>query len=413
MERSVQADAVQSLIHIATRCGRDGYSYMPMPYTRTDEARNAACLGLARIVRNPNDTLVMLDCDHDHPADVVQRLTAHDVGVVGALYFRRSEPYDAMCFVRGEDGQLHTPAEWDEDAGLAKVACVGTGAIAIQAWVFQELMAKGYEWPWFRYGYNPGGTVQPSEDMYFGDICEKAGIPHHVDLSLLTRHLTVSSVDRKAFDAYKNHPERRAEVEVVDATLHERYPWFDRWNQIDGWLHASEGIHLYETALAVPSKPGRIVELGTWRGRSTVAIGLAAREVGAFVTSIDDYSGVPGAQRQPDVDAARANLQAFGLQNIVRLIVGDTQARAQRWPKSQPLDMLFVDAGHDEEQVYADALAWLDNCRVAAHVLFHDHVPAWPGVVKAVARLADEGRIVVKGQYGSIAHCMKTARLEE
>ena len=206
MERNISAQAVTAALRIAGRCGRRGYAFLALPYTRTDDARNTACLALARMMErggSDRDTLVMLDCDHVHPVDVVERLVAHDVGVVGALYFRRSHPHDAMAFFRGEDGELHTPMEWDADAGLTPCAMVGTAAIAIQAWVFKRLIAAGYRWPWFRYCYAEDGIIQPTEDIYFGRICELAGIPHHVDFSLMTPHLTTSVVDTSVFERYR------------------------------------------------------------------------------------------------------------------------------------------------------------------------------------------------------------------
>lgn len=217
MERNVSAVAVTAALRIASRCARRGYNFLALPYTRTDDARNTACLALARMMEaggSDRDTLVMLDCDHEHPPDIVERLVAHDVGVVGALYFRRSHPYDAMAFFRDEAGELRTPLEWTAEAGLTPCAVVGTAAIAIQAWVFKRLMAAGYRWPWFRYCYSEDGLTQPTEDMYFGRICELAGIPHHVDFGLMTPHLTLSRVDETVFERYRDEQARVGGVEM-------------------------------------------------------------------------------------------------------------------------------------------------------------------------------------------------------
>ena len=399
MEREVSVFAVQALVRIAGRCARDGFNYIALPYTRTDDARNTACLALARATQDDRDTLVMLDCDHEHPPDIVRRLVAHDVGVVGALYFRRSEPYDAMCFVRGEDGQLHTPAEWDADAGLTPVAMVGTAAIAIRAGVFKRLMAAGFRWPFFRYQYAESDAVQPTEDVYFGAICEQAGIPHHVDFSLVTPHLAMSRVDREAFEKYKTHPLRRALIEVEEEEAGERPEWMGRWDTIDGWLTHQEATYLFTAARDLPAGSD-IVEIGTWHGRSAVALGMGARENRCRVVSIDHYLGSAEHVQPPSFERAQANVAEFGLGDTVELIRGNSAAAAESWERE--IGLLFIDASHDAEAVYADARAWLRHCRAGATVLFHDYDVGWPGVTTAVQRLEGEGWLTVEGTHGSI-----------
>jgi hypothetical protein len=68
------------------------------------------------------------------------------------------------------------------------------------------LVQKGYFPPFFRYEYPTDGS-QPSEDMYFGRICEQAGIWHYVDTSIIIPHATQTWVDENVFKAYlENHP---------------------------------------------------------------------------------------------------------------------------------------------------------------------------------------------------------------
>lgn len=404
MERSVSSIAIHPLVRIATRCAKAGYAYIALPYTRTDDARNTAVLALARTQPADNDTLVMLDCDHEHPPDIVQRLVAHDVGVVGALYFRRSEPYDAMCFVRDDNGELHTPAEWEPDAGLTPVQCVGTGAIAIQAWVFKKLMAEGFAWPFFRYTYNEKSLVEPSEDIYFGQICEAAGIPHHVDFSLMTPHLTVSRVDETVFEKHKDDPLRKGTIEFYDEGMTEQYPWLEQWTTVPGWLTRNEAIHLHNTARGL-AQGAQAVELGTYHGRSTIAIGTGIAQIGGRVTSFDSYVGVDGIVQTASLDRTARRIATFGLNGAVKVIESDSRQAARNWDKT-PVAMMFIDASHDAEDCYGDAIAWLPHCAPGTPMLFHDHVSGWPGVVTAVGRLLTEKRVRLERQVDSIAHCV-------
>jgi hypothetical protein len=220
MERTIQDDAFRNFLTIAMRAGANSYTFIGVPYLRVDVARNNIVNTFLENSTDEEDVLIMLDADHMHPRDILERLAAHSVGVVGALAFKRGEPYDPCFFYRGDDGGLHAAAEWEGDAGLVPCTVVGTGAIAIRRWVFSKLDAEGYPWPYFQCSY-PDGTHKtlPSEDMFFGIACEQAGIPHHVDLSLCTPHLVQSCVDQSSFEQYRaDHPIRIMPVPVLKGT---------------------------------------------------------------------------------------------------------------------------------------------------------------------------------------------------
>jgi hypothetical protein len=75
-------------------------------YTRTDLARNKLALEL---LKSPFTHLIMLDIDHKHPPDIVQKLSRWfllrpEVQIVGGLNFRRSYPHDPCCHLIGKDG---------------------------------------------------------------------------------------------------------------------------------------------------------------------------------------------------------------------------------------------------------------------------------------------------------------------
>ena len=148
----------------------------------------------------------MLDDDHIHPEDVLERLVAHDKPVAGALAFRRGEPYFPCAFMRDDQGVMRVMETYPK--GLVEVTLTGTGAIAIQRQVFTDLAAGGYEWPFFRYIYHAGDPVLPSEDIYFGECCESAEIQHYLDTTLVSPHLADSQVDEESWRNWvEDHPE--------------------------------------------------------------------------------------------------------------------------------------------------------------------------------------------------------------
>ena len=192
---------------VASHAGQNGYSLISGGYARTDLARNNMCKTFLDMTKRDNDLLVMLDTDHKYPAQVVRMFADNDpkLGVVGALAYRRGEPYDPLWFIRN-NGQLLTPVEFAMGE-VYSCAIVSTSAISIRRWVMLELTRKGYLWPWFRYEY-PTSNDMPSEDMYFGRICEAAGIAHHVDTRIEIPHSTYQFIDKTThIEHIRKHPE--------------------------------------------------------------------------------------------------------------------------------------------------------------------------------------------------------------
>ena len=214
MERSIEQTACAALFDVCMNAGANGYRRISLPYMRTDTARNRIIAAFLKEATEPDDVLVMLDADHAHPSDTVQRLAdnPHDIGVIGALAFRRGEPHDPCVFFRAGE-KLVQPHEWEQ--GRIKATIVGTGAIAVKRWVFDALNDRGdvQGGLFFRYAYNIESEQQPSEDIYFGLACELAGIPHYCDTTLVIPHLTTAGIDEWSYRAWmEDHPEREAKA---------------------------------------------------------------------------------------------------------------------------------------------------------------------------------------------------------
>lgn len=193
-ERSISyADQVfDSLYMIAMQ----GVQPLFINYTRTDLARNKLAV---EFLKSPFTHLIMLDIDHKHPADIVQKLSRWfllrpEVQIVGGLNFRRSYPHDPCCHLIGKDGNIYAPAEWDR-GGLLEVAAIGTGSIMIAREVFETIQP-----PWFFNIYdNVWDDSWPGEDMGFSQKCREYGIKMYVDTDLTSPHVTEKLVDESSF----------------------------------------------------------------------------------------------------------------------------------------------------------------------------------------------------------------------
>lgn len=206
-ERAMFWESTDVLMDLAAASIVLGYNRIAVPYMSVDAARNHLSRLFLGAARHPEDVLIMLDADHYHAAEVLERLAKRKEGVVAALAFRRGAPYDPQVYVRQEDGALRCPAEW-QDGVLFRGDAVGTGAIAIKRWVFDKLEEQGYRWPYFRFTYPEGAFNRGGEDMFFGKSCEALGISNYCDTSLEIPHMITTVITKATWERYRDqHPE--------------------------------------------------------------------------------------------------------------------------------------------------------------------------------------------------------------
>jgi predicted O-methyltransferase YrrM len=138
---------------------------------------------------------------------------------------------------------------------------------------------------------------------------------------------------------------------------------------IEGWLSEAQGRALY-TAAAALRGPGAIVEIGSWKGRSTVWLAHGARRAGRRVFAIDPHAGSREDPHATTLDAFTANLARAGVAADVEPLVTTSAEAANRL--RGPVALLFVDGDHSFEGAAADALTWLPRVVEGGTVMFHD-----------------------------------------
>lgn len=146
--------------------------------------------------------LLMLDADHRHPPDIVERLTRwvkQDPTrlVVAGLCFRRGVPFDPNVFiVNGAENAIYQPAEWGR--GLMQVDIAGTAEMLIAREVFERLPK-----PWFARDYSGAAEGKwPGEDVWFSQRCGELGVDIWVDTTTTGPHLMESWVDAQTYRTY-------------------------------------------------------------------------------------------------------------------------------------------------------------------------------------------------------------------
>jgi MMP 1-O-methyltransferase len=132
---------------------------------------------------------------------------------------------------------------------------------------------------------------------------------------------------------------------------------------IPGWLTDEEGEALYELARACRGD-GVIVEIGSWKGKSTVCIGLGS-QAGA---SVPIYAIDPHADYR--FGDFKENVERAGLTDLVRPIASLSQAAADGF--DEPIELLFVDGSHEYDLVLEDFEKWVPKVIDGGWVAFHD-----------------------------------------
>jgi predicted O-methyltransferase YrrM len=145
---------------------------------------------------------------------------------------------------------------------------------------------------------------------------------------------------------------------------------------VPGWLTDEEGEALYELARVCTGK-GVIVEIGSWKGKSTVCLGLGS-QAGA---SVPVYSVDPHADYR--FGDFKANVERAGIADLVRPIASLSQPAADDF--DEPIELLFVDGSHEYDLVLEDFEKWVPKVVDGGWVAFHD--TTWtPGPRKVVGQ---------------------------
>lgn len=154
---------------------------------------------------------------------------------------------------------------------------------------------------------------------------------------------------------------------------------FDRGGGIEGFTNflwgkaATDWVVPILWSIARKYPKGVFGEIGTQGGMTAIAFGMAARDVGGKVYSMDIDTLYTGN--------AQANIELLGVKDVVTLLHGDST----KTDFPEPLDVLFIDGDHSYEGVKADYERHHTNVKDDGIILFHD-----PYTCEGVGQLLEE-----------------------
>lgn len=148
----------------------------------------------------------------------------------------------------------------------------------------------------------------------------------------------------------------------------------DKTNVVEGWLTQKEALFLFESAKLVGSE-NSIVEIGSWKGKSTVALLEGSKQGNSpIIYAVDPHTG---SEEHREMYGKVDTYETF-LQNIARfdnlglikpLRMTSMEALSH---VGNNIGLLFVDGAHDYKNVNADLRYWSEKVVEGGRIIVHD-----------------------------------------
>jgi predicted O-methyltransferase YrrM len=165
---------------------------------------------------------------------------------------------------------------------------------------------------------------------------------------------------------------------------------FESVAHVEGWMSPDQARRLYDAAARTEAGQ-RIVEIGSFRGRSTIVLASAA-PAGVEVVAIDPHAGNDRGPQEidgfaeaaaDDHDVFNANLAAAGVAGRVTHLRAFSSDAFGDVPGA--IDVLYVDGAHRYAPALADIRDWGAKVAPGGTLLIHDSFSSL-GVTLAILR---------------------------
>lgn len=176
-----------------------------------------------------------------------------------------------------------------------------------------------------------------------------------------------------------------------------------------------EGEFLYNVAKNCTGK-GVIVEIGSWKGRSTIWLGRGSKAGNKVkVYAIDPHTG-SSIHRQMygevwTFEEFKKNIEAANVDDIVVPIVKTSEEAEKDW-NDRPVEFLWIDGNHEYKFVKLDFDKWFPHLINGGTIAFHDtifHPIAGPRKI-VIDNLYKSKKFIDIGLIGSSTFATKVDR---
>jgi hypothetical protein len=160
---------------------------------------------------------------------------------------------------------------------------------------------------------------------------------------------------------------------------------WQRARLIPGFLQENEARFLGTLAACTPAQ-GAIVEIGSFKGKSTVMLAtVAARYNLGSVVAIDphaglSYLGTPTPHQDPTFNEFLTSLKSAGVSENVEVHRSFSRDVARAW--NRPIRLLWIDGDHSYRGCKEDFGLFSPYLADGAVVAFHDSLNAFEGPIR-------------------------------
>lgn len=160
-------------------------------------------------------------------------------------------------------------------------------------------------------------------------------------------------------------------------------------SDVDGWMTPGQARLLWDSASAVKAG-GRIVEIGSFRGRSVIVLAKAIGD-GIELVAIDPHAGNDrgpqefegfASEASEDNEVFEANLATAGVRDKIRHVRRYSHDALAEVPDE--LDLVYIDGAHRFRAALHDIRCWSARVRPGGTLLIHDSFSSI-GVTSALA----------------------------
>lgn len=162
------------------------------------------------------------------------------------------------------------------------------------------------------------------------------------------------------------------------------------WEFVQGWFYYPEFFRHVITNL--PEK-ATIVEIGSWRGRSTCCLATYVKESNKDIKihAIDTFEGsdekvhreIMSKMTKSLYDDFISNINACGVADLITPMKMTSIEASEKF-KDKTVDFIFIDGAHDYDSVKEDIDAWLPKVKSGGLICGDDYGDTFEGVKRAV-----------------------------
>ncbi len=129
------------------------------------------------------------------------------------------------------------------------------------------------------------------------------------------------------------------------------------------------------------SGKGVIVEIGSWKGKSTICLAFGSKMSGGTkVFAIDPHTGskehITVFGKVNTFFEFKNNIENAGVKDIVEPIIATSYEVAKNFNK--PIELIFIDGAHEYESVKLDFNLWFPKVINGGVMVFHDTMSGGP-----------------------------------